>query len=108
MKKKVVGCILTAMMITGMFTGCGNSESQSGDGTNTGSGDQVVVDIFQNKNEISDALQAAIEQYESENPGVTIHLETVGGSDYASSLKAKMLGNDPVEIFTLGLSLIHI
>lgn len=43
MKKKVVGCILTAMMITGMFTGCGNSESQSGDGTNTGSGDQVVV-----------------------------------------------------------------
>lgn len=49
MKKKVVGCILTAMMITGMFTGCGNSESQSGDGTNTGSGDQVVVDIFQNK-----------------------------------------------------------
>ena len=69
MKKKVVGCILTAMMITGMFTGCGNSESQSGDGTNTGSGDQVVVDIFQNKNEISDALQAAIEQYGSENPG---------------------------------------
>jgi len=45
-----------------VFTGCGNSESQSGDGTNTGSGDQVVVDIFQNKNEISDALQAAIEQ----------------------------------------------
>lgn len=33
---------------------------------------------------------------------MTIHLETVGGSDYASSLKAKMLGNDPVEIFTLG------
>ena len=102
MKKKVVGGILTAMVITGMFAGCGNNESQSGDGTNTGSGDQVVVDIFQNKNEINDALQAAIEQYEAENPGVTIHLETVGGSDYASSLKAKMLGNDPVEIFTLG------
>ena len=36
MKKKVVGGILTAMMITGMFAGCGNNESQSGDGKNTG------------------------------------------------------------------------
>ena len=37
MKKKVVGGILTAMMITGLFAGCGNNESQSGDGANTGS-----------------------------------------------------------------------
>ena len=29
MKKKVVGCILTAMMITGMFNGCGNRRSDS-------------------------------------------------------------------------------
>ena len=102
--KKAIGMILTAMMITGLFTGCGSADSQStgSTGTTSGSGEQVVVDIFQNKNEISDALQAAIDQYESENPNVTINLETVGGSDYASSLKAKMLGNDPVEIFTLG------
>ena len=63
---------------------------------------QVVIDVFQNKNEISDALQAAIDTYEEKNLNVKINLETVGGSDYASSLKAKMLGNDPVEIFTLG------
>lgn len=100
--KKAIGMILTAMMITGMFTGCGSTDSQSAGSTASGSGEQVTVDIFQNKNEISDALQAAIDQYESENPNVTINLETVGGSDYASSLKAKMLGNDPVEIFTLG------
>lgn len=100
--KKAIGMILTAMMITGIFTGCGSTDSQSTGSTASGSGEQVTVDIFQNKNEISDALQAAIDQYESENPNVTINLETVGGSDYASSLKAKMLGNDPVEIFTLG------
>ena len=28
MKKKVVGGILTAMMITGLFAGCGNNESR--------------------------------------------------------------------------------
>lgn len=100
--KKAIGMILTVMMITGIFTGCGSTDSQSAGSTASGSGEQVTVDIFQNKNEISDALQAAIDQYESENPNVTINLETVGGSDYASSLKAKMLGNDPVEIFTLG------
>lgn len=101
-KKKVVGMILTAMMFAGMLSGCGSTDDQTTADAGTASGEQVVVDIFQNKNEISDALQAAIDQYESENPNVTINLETVGGSDYASSLKAKMLGNDPVEIFTLG------
>ena len=96
--KKAISTILTAVMVAGMMTGCGSA----GNGTDTqesvsnSSGDDQVV------NEISDALQAAIDTYEEENPNVKINLETVGGSDYASSLKAKMLGNDPVEIFTLG------
>ncbi|MGN0424182.1 MAG: ABC transporter substrate-binding protein [Acetatifactor sp.] len=94
-RKKVFGLILAAMMVTGMFSACGSDRQKADEGN-------VVVDIFQNKNEISDALQAAIDQYEAEHPGVKINLETVGGADYASSLKAKMLGNDPVEIFTLG------
>ena len=103
--KKAISTILTAVMVAGMMTGCGSA----GNGTdtqesvsNSSGDDQVVIDVFQNKNEISDALQAAIDTYEEENPNVKINLETVGGSDYASSLKAKMLGNDPVEIFTLG------
>ena len=88
-----------------MMTGCGSAGGSTDTKTsadNSASDDQVVIDVFQNKNEISDALQAAIDTYEEENPSVKINLETVGGSDYASSLKAKMLGNDPVEIFTLG------
>ena len=103
--KKVIGSVLTVAMVAGMMTGCGSAggstDTQESAGSSAGD-DQVVIDVFQNKNEISDALQAAIDTYEEENPSVKINLETVGGSDYASSLKAKMLGNDPVEIFTLG------
>ena len=103
--KKVIGSVLTVAMVAGMMTGCGSTGGSTDTKTsadNSASDDQVVIDVFQNKNEISDALQAAIDTYEEENPSVKINLETVGGSDYASSLKAKMLGNDPVEIFTLG------
>lgn len=99
--KKAISTILTAAMAAGMMTGCGSTDTQESAGNSAGD-DQVVIDVFQNKNEISDALQAAIDTYEEKNPNVKINLETVGGSDYASSLKAKMLGNDPVEIFTLG------
>ena len=103
--KKAVSTVLTAAMVAGMMTGCGSAggstDTQEAAGNSAGD-DQVVIDVFQNKNEISDALQAAIDTYEEKNPNVKINLETVGGSDYASSLKAKMLGNDPVEIFTLG------
>ena len=103
--KKVIGSVLTVAMVAGMMTGCGSAGGSTDTKTsadNSASDDQVVIDVFQNKNEISDALQVAIDTYEEENPNVKINLETVGGSDYASSLKAKMLGNDPVEIFTLG------
>ena len=103
--KKVIGSVLTVAMVAGMMTGCGSAGGSTDTKTsadNSASDDQVVIDVFQNKNEISDALQAAIDTYEEKNPSVKINLETVGGSDYASSLKAKMLGNDPVEIFTLG------
>ena len=103
--KKVIGSVLTVAMVAGMMTGCGSTGGSTDTKTSadsSASDDQVVIDIFQNKNEISDALQAAIDTYEEENPSIKINLETVGGSDYASSLKAKMLGNDPVEIFTLG------
>lgn len=103
--KKVISSVLTVAMVAGMMTGCGSAGGSTDTKTsadNSASDDQVVIDVFQNKNEISDALQAAIDTYEEENPSVKINLETVGGSDYASSLKAKMLGNDPVEIFTLG------
>ena len=103
--KKVIGSVLTVAMVAGMMTGCGSAGGSTDTKTsadNSASDDQVVIDVFQNKNKISDALQAAIDTYEEENPSVKINLETVGGSDYASSLKAKMLGNDPVEIFTLG------
>lgn len=103
--KKVIGSVLTVAMVAGMMIGCGSTGGSTDTKTsadNSASDDQVVIDIFQNKNEISDALQAAIDTYEEENPSIKINLETVGGSDYASSLKAKMLGNDPVEIFTLG------
>ena len=80
--KKAISTILTAAMVAGMMTGCGSAggstDTQESAGSSAGD-DQVVIDVFQNKNEISDALQAAIDTYEEKNPNVKINLETVGG-----------------------------
>ena len=65
--KKVIGSVLTVAMVAGMMTGCGSAGGSTDTKTsadNSASDDQVVIDVFQNKNEISDALQAAIDTYE--------------------------------------------
>lgn len=53
--KKAISTILTAVMVAGMMTGCGSA----GNGTdtqesvsNSSGDDQVVIDVFQNKNTI--------------------------------------------------------
>lgn len=62
-----------------------------------------MVNIYQYKVEIADALQKAINRYMELNPQVVINLETVGGGDdYTGTLKAKMQSGEPATIFNIG------
>lgn len=63
------------------------------------SAEQAKVDIFQNKSEFAEQLQAAAELYMESHPDVTINVETVQGGDYSTSLNAKLLQEDGPEIF---------
>ncbi|MDD6660122.1 MAG: ABC transporter substrate-binding protein [Lachnospiraceae bacterium] len=63
------------------------------------SAEQAKVDIFQNKSEFAEQLQAAAELYMESHPDVTINVESVQGGDYSTSLNAKLLQEDGPEIF---------
>ncbi len=66
-------------------------------------GAPVSIEIFQFKVEIVDALNAAIEQYKSVAPNVSITLETVGGGDdIGPALKAKFASGKGPTIYNIG------
>ena len=94
MKRKLVSAILCGTMVFGMMTGCGSS----GDANS----DKVTINLYQNKSEIADQLQAAADQYTKENPNVKINVESIQGNDYNTNLKAKLMNNDSVDIYALG------
>lgn len=94
MKRKLVSAILCGAMVLGMMTGCGNSGDAKGD--------KITINLYQNKSEIADQLQAAADQYSKENPNVKINVESIQGNDYNTNLKAKLMNNDSVDIYALG------
>lgn len=101
MKKTFAILLAISTLSASLLTGCGGAGG-SADGADSTGKEKVTIDIFQHKSEIAQQLQAAVDVYTAQNPHVTINLETVQGSDYNTSLKAKMLGADPVEIFGAG------
>lgn len=96
MKRKLVSAILCGTMVFGMLTGCGSSGDANSDS------DKVTINLYQNKSEIADQLQAAADKYSEENPNVKINVESIQGNDYNTNLKAKLMNNDSVDIYALG------
>ena len=96
--KKIVAIGMTALMLGGLFAGCGNSGDSSTEGK---SNDKVSITIFQSKIEANEGYKKLIAAYEKNHPNVEINLEAVTGNDFGASLKAKMQ-SDPPTIFSVG------
>lgn len=62
------------------------------------SGDGVTIEFFNQKTEIVDILEELIAEYEEENPGVTIELNTP--ADASTVLTSRMASDDTPDIFT--------
>lgn len=64
--------------------------------------EEVVVNMFQLKVEIKDAIDAYAAQYSAQMPGVTVRVETLGGgADYGGTLKAKLQSGEMPDIFQI-------
>ena len=60
--KKLVAVGMTALMLGGLFVGCGNSADTST--TEANSGENVKITIFQSKIEANEGYKKLIEAYE--------------------------------------------
>ncbi|WP_101843291.1 ABC transporter substrate-binding protein [Halobacillus sp. Marseille-P3879] len=91
----------TALLASSLaLTGCSFSSGSSESSDDGSSGDQVTVDIFQQKVEFKDQFEELAEIYEDENPDVNINIQTVGGgNDYEGALKSNFSSGDEPDIF---------
>ncbi|EFW38571.1 ABC transporter, solute-binding protein [Treponema phagedenis F0421] len=90
--KKIIG-ILLVTCLCGVVS-CAKSEDTASSGK--------VINMFQLKVEIKDALDAYAAQYSAENSGVTVKVETLGGGgDYGGVLKAKIQAGQMPDIFVI-------
>ncbi|MFD2671365.1 ABC transporter substrate-binding protein [Marinicrinis sediminis] len=119
MFKKATLVSLALILVLAIVAGCGNGNNNNAtnnatngnagneNATNANSGgdagEEKTLKIMQFKVEIADQLAALARQYEEENPGVKIEIETVGGgADYGAALRAKFNSGDKPDIFNNG------
>jgi raffinose/stachyose/melibiose transport system substrate-binding protein len=109
--KRLITVSLILVLIAMAPAGCGNKNNGAAPNTsanpgatnNAGGGKTVTIKLFQFKVEIAEQLARLITEYEKENPGVKIQMDTVGGgADYGAALKAKFNSGDKPDIFNNG------
>jgi raffinose/stachyose/melibiose transport system substrate-binding protein len=99
--KKGMIILMSAVLMTSLFSGCSNKDNvkDAGAGAKAGEKDKVTLKVFQFKVEIAEAFNRMVKDYEKET-GVKVEVETVGGgADYGSALKAKLAAGDEPDIF---------
>jgi raffinose/stachyose/melibiose transport system substrate-binding protein len=108
--KKVLSLLTAIVFIFTMLTACGTPAADDKPGSSApAAGAQTsssapakdaTVFFFNMKVEIADALAKMIPEFEKENPGIKVKLETVGGgADYGAALMAKFQSGDAPDIF---------
>ena len=106
--KRLLALVSTLVLSVGVLAGCGSNNSNKSSTKNEGAeteapAEKVEFDIFQFKVESKDALEAAVDTYVSENPNVTINVQTVGGGDdYGAALKSKFASGEEPTIYNIG------
>ncbi|QGQ97093.1 carbohydrate ABC transporter substrate-binding protein [Paenibacillus psychroresistens] len=110
MKKITILCLIFVLLAM-TAVGCGKKDEEvvpsasgaAGASSSPAGTKNVTIKIFQFKVEIAEPLGRMIAEYEKENPGVKIQIETVGGgADYGAALKAKFNSGDKPDIFNNG------
>ncbi|WP_277630278.1 extracellular solute-binding protein [Atopococcus tabaci] len=94
-KKLFLPAVLSALVLVG----CGG---QSGAGGGQGSGDEVVVEFFSQKPEITQQLEALAQSYSEQTDGVRVNITTVGSGEGSAALQAKFSSGDEPALMMLG------
>jgi len=88
MKKKVVSLLIAAAMVTGLLAGCGGKDSSATD--SKGADGEVKIQFMhqQVEQERQDMIQAIIDKFEEENPGIKVEQIPVNEDDFDTKIVA--------------------
>lgn len=105
MKKKVLCAMLCAAMAVSMLAGCSSGSGSSGNDSSddSSSGDDVTIDFWtiDLKASFEDYFNDLIEQYEADNPGVTINWTDVPYDDIQSKLVTAIAGGTAPDVVNM-------
>ena len=112
MKKRIFSMMLVVAMAVSMFAGCGSGDAGEGNATGTETGNQqeasepVEISFYTTETGKDDMFLAAIEDFESKNPGITVEYIAAGDDQlqkwmslYASNEGPTVSFMDPINIF---------
>lgn len=92
MNKKIICALLVGTMLTGMFAGCGSSDS--------GSSKTTELELFSTKSENKEILQKLVDKFNESHENVTIKI--TAPADAGTVLKTRMAKNDMPDIVAMG------
>ncbi len=110
--KKALASILSAILVLGIFTACGQTgTAPSGTAGTTGAstassakaatGEKQKLVLYNNKIEITDALGRMATAYNQSHENTELVVDTTGSDDYATALKTRFTGGEEPDIFVL-------
>ncbi|MCD8324352.1 MAG: extracellular solute-binding protein [Clostridiales bacterium] len=114
-KKRIVSCMLVAVMAVGLMSGCGSSTASDSDeegsvastestaaGDSTASGDeQIELTVFHRFSDgaSKEFFDEVAEAYMEEHPNVTITMTSADNENYKSEISVKLASNDAPDIY---------
>jgi raffinose/stachyose/melibiose transport system substrate-binding protein len=97
-KKKMLTIFLMLPLLMLVLIACTSNEGETS-GTD---GEEVVVEFFNQKPEITRQLEGLAETYSEENENVRVTITTVGDSGGSAGLQAKFTSGNPPALMMLG------
>lgn len=99
MKKKLLGIVLSAVMVSSLFGGCGGGKSTTPNANDTASKAKEIY-FLNFKPEIAQVYDSIAKDYEKEK-GVKVKVVTAASGTYETTLKSEIAKSDAPTIFQI-------
>lgn len=99
-KLPIIACLVLAMILP--FTGCTPNTASNAPGSSSSNGPVTITfDQFSGSGDNEKYLNNMIDAYKTENPNVTIKLQSYGYDDYFTQLTTKVAAGKAADVFEL-------